>query len=337
MMQKSTIPEIQRANLTSVVLQLLALDIHALYFDFMDKPPEDAIVAAFNQLKLLGAVDNIEKCSLTSLGEQMVKFPLDPRFSKILLSASNYGCLEEVLTIVSLLSVESILLTPPNKREQVQTIRRKFHSAYGDHITLLNIYREYTNVGQNCRSWCHEHYINMRNILQAREVRSQLEEICTRAGMTLTSCGSQMDQVRKCLLSGLFMNVAELHRDKQYITVILLLVCCYKCLNVFFCSLIRDNMLLFIPVRCCMDNNLILCCLQKLYKQQSVTCGCYRQWKVIGCKRLRRIIREHTVSNVPEIVDKLRKKIFNLKIPISSFELVFNIFYFIILHTLSFT
>ncbi|KAH0822356.1 hypothetical protein GEV33_000436 [Tenebrio molitor] len=219
MMQKSTIPEIQRANLTSVALQLLALEIHALYFDFMDKPPEDAIVAGFEQLKLLGAIDNIESKSLTSLGEQMVKFPLDPRFSKILLSAANYGCLEEVLTVVSLLSVESILLSPPNKREQAQSVRQKFFSALGDHITLLNIYREFSNVGQNSRSWCHEHYINMRNILQAREVRTQLEEICRRSGLTVASCGSQMDQVRKCLLTGLFMNVAELHRDRQYITL----------------------------------------------------------------------------------------------------------------------
>ncbi|XP_068904814.1 ATP-dependent RNA helicase DHX33 [Tenebrio molitor] len=219
MMQKSTIPEIQRANLTSVALQLLALEIHALYFDFMDKPPEDAIVAGFEQLKLLGAIDHIESKSLTSLGEQMVKFPLDPRFSKILLSAANYGCLEEVLTVVSLLSVESILLSPPNKREQAQSVRQKFFSALGDHITLLNIYREFSNVGQNSRSWCHEHYINMRNILQAREVRTQLEEICRRSGLTVASCGSQMDQVRKCLLTGLFMNVAELHRDRQYITL----------------------------------------------------------------------------------------------------------------------
>jgi ATP-dependent RNA helicase DHX33 len=185
----------------------------------MDKPPEDAIVAGFEQLKLLGAIDHIESKSLTSLGEQMVKFPLDPRFSKILLSAANYGCLEEVLTVVSLLSVESILLSPPNKREQAQSVRQKFFSALGDHITLLNIYREFSNVGQNSRSWCHEHYINMRNILQAREVRTQLEEICRRSGLTVASCGSQMDQVRKCLLTGLFMNVAELHRDRQYITV----------------------------------------------------------------------------------------------------------------------
>lgn len=40
-MLKSTIPEIQRCNLASVVLQLLAINVNALTFDFMDKPPKE--------------------------------------------------------------------------------------------------------------------------------------------------------------------------------------------------------------------------------------------------------------------------------------------------------
>lgn len=219
MMQKTSIPEIQRANLATVALQLLALDIHALHFDFMDKPPDDVILAAFDQLKALGAIDNVEDTNLTELGTRMVKFPLDPRFSKILLSASSFGCLEEILTIVSLMSSESILITPPTKREHAATVRQKFHSPLGDHITLLNIFREFANVGQNVRSWCHENFLHMRNLLQAREIRAQLEEICRKQGFSISSCGSQMNQIRKCLLTGLFMNIAELQRDKQYITV----------------------------------------------------------------------------------------------------------------------
>jgi len=40
-MLKNSIPEIQRCNLTSVVLQLLALDIDTLTFNFMDMPPKE--------------------------------------------------------------------------------------------------------------------------------------------------------------------------------------------------------------------------------------------------------------------------------------------------------
>lgn len=220
LMQKSTVPEIQRANLNSVVLQLLVLGIDARTFDFMSKPPKDAVNEAFEQLKLLGAIEHIQSTTLTSLGKKMGQFPLDPRFSKVLLAAHAYSCLEEAMTIVALLSCESILLTPPSKREQAEMVRQKFRSAYGDHITLLNIYREYSNLGQNnVRAWCLEHFINTRNILYAKEIRNQLDQICKRCGLTPSSCGSQMDQVRKCLLAGLFANVAELHKDKQYITV----------------------------------------------------------------------------------------------------------------------
>lgn len=222
LMKKSTVPEIQRTNLNNVVLQLLALGIHALNFDFLDKPPMEAVVAAFENLKQLGAIEdqNGSDVNLTPLGRKMAKFPLDPRFSKILLSAQQYGCLEEALTVVALLSSESILICPCNRREQVQNIHQKFCSGLGDHVTLLNVYREFNNVGQNNkRSWCHENFINMRNILHAREIRNQLEEICKKCDLTVSSCGSQMDQLRKCLLTGLFMNVAELHRDRQYVTV----------------------------------------------------------------------------------------------------------------------
>ncbi|XP_060517073.1 ATP-dependent RNA helicase DHX33 [Cylas formicarius] len=220
LMKPTSIPEIQRANLNSVALQLLALDIHMLHFDFLDKPPKDSIQAAFEQLKLLGAIEDIDSIALTSLGKKMARFPLDPKFSKILLSAEQYGCLQEALTVIALLSSESILTTPRSKRDQAESVRQKFRSGYGDHITLLNIYREFDTIGQKKkRNWCHEHFINFRNILYVQDVRSQLEEICKNFDLHISSCGSQIDQLRKCLLTGLFMNVAELQRDRQYVTL----------------------------------------------------------------------------------------------------------------------
>lgn len=218
-MKKSSVPEIQRCNLSSVALQLLALGIHMVYFDFLDKPPRESVVAAFEQLKALGAIESLEAKQLTSLGKRMVKFPLEPRFSKIILNAPSFGCLEEVLTIVALLSGESIFVNPALKKEQVQQVRSRFNSGYGDHITLLNIYREFSLVGQqNRHSWCFEHFLSLRNLSYAKEVRSQLADICSKLNLNVSSCGGNMEQVRKCLLSGLFTNVAVL-RDKHYVTL----------------------------------------------------------------------------------------------------------------------
>ncbi|XP_028131379.1 ATP-dependent RNA helicase DHX33 [Diabrotica virgifera virgifera] len=221
LMRKTTIPEIQRANLGTVALQLLALGIHANKFDFMDAPPKEAITAAFEQLKLLGAVEDVDSIQLTLLGKKMARFPLDPRFSKILFAAQQYSCLQEALTIVSLLSAESILINPVSKQTEAQNVRQKFCSSYGDLITLLNIYRDFDSVGQsNKRSWCRDHFINLRNITHAREIRAQLEDLCKKCDLGLSSsCGSDLDKLRKCLTAGLFMNAAELVRDHQYVTL----------------------------------------------------------------------------------------------------------------------
>ncbi|NXP42296.1 DHX33 helicase, partial [Leiothrix lutea] len=143
-----TTPEIQRCNLASVVLQLLALKIpNVLTFDFMSKPSPDAIQAAIDQLDLLGAVTQKEgQVVLTALGKKMAAFPLDPKFSKAILLSPKFHCAEEILTIVSLLSVDSVLHNPPAQRDEVQAVRKKFISSEGDHLTLLNVYRAYKNV-----------------------------------------------------------------------------------------------------------------------------------------------------------------------------------------------
>ncbi|MEE6469895.1 hypothetical protein FKM82_008809 [Ascaphus truei] len=148
-LEKMTVPEIQRCNLVSVMLQLLVLRVpNVLTFDFMSKPSPDSIRAAIQQLDLLGAVERKEdQIILTPLGRKMAAFPLEPKFSKTILLSPKFHCTEEILTIVSLLSVDSVLHNPPAKRDEVQAVRKKFISSEGDHITLLNIYRAFKNLG----------------------------------------------------------------------------------------------------------------------------------------------------------------------------------------------
>lgn len=57
-LQTTTTPEIQRCNLSSVILQLMALGItDVANFDFLDAPFTEAIHNAVEQLRLLGALD----------------------------------------------------------------------------------------------------------------------------------------------------------------------------------------------------------------------------------------------------------------------------------------
>lgn len=63
-----------------------------------------------------------------------------------ILLSPKFHCTEEILTIVSLLSVDSVLYSPPARRDEVQSVRKKFISSEGDHLTLLSVYRAFKNV-----------------------------------------------------------------------------------------------------------------------------------------------------------------------------------------------
>ncbi|XP_054284803.1 ATP-dependent RNA helicase DHX33 [Macrosteles quadrilineatus] len=215
MMMKNTTPEIQRCNLSSVVLQLTAINIDPLTFDFLDRPPTELIKEALHHLGQLGAVENDR---LTTLGRKMAQFPLDPAFSRVLLAANDFKCLDEMLSLVSVLSSECVFVTSPAKKEEAKAARIKFLSPEGDHITLLNIFRCYRNI-RDQKKWCFDNFLNARNLEYAAEVRTQLVALCERAGFPHSSCGQNLDTVRKCLIAGLFNNIAELQRDKHYITI----------------------------------------------------------------------------------------------------------------------
>ncbi|NWR79890.1 DHX33 helicase, partial [Centropus unirufus] len=216
---KMTIPEIQRCNLASVMLQLLALRIpNVLTFDFMSKPSPDAIKAAIEQLDLLGAVERREgQLVLTPLGRKMAAFPLEPKFSKAILVSPKFHCTEEILTIVSLFSVDSVLYNPPSRRDEVQSVRRKFISSEGDHLTLLNLYRAFRKVNGN-KTWCRENFVNGRNMMLVSDIRAQLRDICVKLSMPIESSRSDTGNIRRCLAHSLFTNAAELQLDGTYRT-----------------------------------------------------------------------------------------------------------------------
>lgn len=77
-----------------------------------------AIVKSLEQLLLLGALTDDYKLS-NPVGVQMARLPLDPMYSKALILASEFKCLEEMLIVVSMLSVESIFYFPREKLEEV--------------------------------------------------------------------------------------------------------------------------------------------------------------------------------------------------------------------------
>ena len=65
---------------------------------------------AMEQLHSLSALD--DEGLLTRLGRRMAEFPLEPQLSKMLIQSVHLGCSEEILTVVSVLSVQNIFYRP---------------------------------------------------------------------------------------------------------------------------------------------------------------------------------------------------------------------------------
>ncbi|KAF2302787.1 hypothetical protein GH714_008377 [Hevea brasiliensis] len=214
-MLPSPVPEIQRTNLGNVVLLLKSLKIdNLLDFDFMDPPPQDNILNSMYQLWVLGALNNVG--GLTDLGWKMVEFPLDPPLAKMLLMGEQLGCINEVLTIVSMLSVPSVFFRPKDRAEESDAAREKFFVPESDHLTLLNVYLQWKEH-QYRGDWCNDHFLHVKGLRKAREVRSQLLDILKTLKIPLTSCGHDWDVIRKAICSAYFHNAARLKGVGEYV------------------------------------------------------------------------------------------------------------------------
>lgn len=212
-----TIPEIQRTNLSNTVLMLKSLGVKDLLdFDFMDPPPQDTITTSMFDLWALGALDNLGE--LTALGRKMSAFPMDPSLAKLLITAEEYGCSEEMITIVSMLSVPNVFYRPKERQEEADTQREKFWVHESDHLTYLQVYSAWKAHGYS-DGWCIRHFLHPKSLRRAKEIRDQLLDIMKMQKMNMVSCGMDWDIIRKCICAGYYHQAARYKGSGEYINL----------------------------------------------------------------------------------------------------------------------
>ena len=215
----NTVPEVQRTNLSNVVLQLKSLGINdLLHFDFMDPPPAETLIRALEQLYALGGLN--DKGELTRLGRRMAEFPTDPQLSKMLISSERYECTEECLSICAMLDVgSSVFMRAKDKKVHVDAAHKTFcRSGMGDHIKLLTCYQQWVDSGHST-NWCREHFVQLKSMRRARDIRDQLEKLCDRVEVDRKSCGGNPEIVCKAITAGFFYHTAKLQRNGAYRTI----------------------------------------------------------------------------------------------------------------------
>jgi pre-mRNA-splicing factor ATP-dependent RNA helicase DHX16 len=218
-LDENPVPEIQRTNLGNVVLMLKSLGINDLLnFDFMDKPPAETLIRALEQLYALGSLN--DHGELTKLGRRMAEFPLDPQMSKAVIQSERYGCTEQILTVMSMLSIgASVFYRPKEKAIHADNARLNFaRGGDGDHISLLRVYEQWAETNFSTQ-WCYENFVQVRSLKKAQDIREQLDGLCERVEVEKSSNSQDMEIVRKAICTGFFYHTSKLDKTGYYKTV----------------------------------------------------------------------------------------------------------------------
>ncbi|VCU39686.1 Bgt-1577 [Blumeria graminis f. sp. tritici] len=229
-----TVPEIQRSNLASMILQLKALGIdNVARFSFITPPPSELIIRGLELLYSLGALDEYAKLT-RPVGVRMAEIALEPMMARTILSAPSFKCLSEILTIAAITGVDgSIWSYHEGEKKNAEISRRKFAVEEGDHIMLLNIYQAFITRGKKGAKFCRENFLNFETLLGAVSVRAQLKRYVERFGLMIDEDHSSRsihmistdkepgicERIQRCLTTGFFAHAAKMLPDGTFRTV----------------------------------------------------------------------------------------------------------------------
>lgn len=176
-----TDPEIRRANLASVILQMAALrlgDIEA--FPWIDAPDLRHVREGYRLLQSLGALDEAQR--ITAQGRALARLPLDPRMARIALAARGGAAEDAGYVLAAALSVQDPHEVPAESRDAARGIHAQWRDKRSDFLTLLNLWDRWQAEGQDGgqsrqRRWCRQHYLSWQRMREWAQVTAQLRDL----------------------------------------------------------------------------------------------------------------------------------------------------------------
>lgn len=172
-------PEIRRVPLEQLCLSVRAMGTKDVA-DFLARaptPPEaTAVEGAITMLRRMGALDGDE---LTALGQQLAMIPADLRCGKLMVYGAIFGCLDDCVTIASILSTKSPFVSPQEKRDQAKEAKMRFARGDGDLLTDLRAFQQWDEMMQDrlpqkqIRSFCEESFLSYQTMSDISSTRTQ--------------------------------------------------------------------------------------------------------------------------------------------------------------------
>ena len=207
-------PEIQRSDLAEVVLLLHSLGIRrAAEFDWLDRPDPQAVDRAEQLLQTLGALKAQAPASsgsgtltgpafpaatvggrgpkhrvrldsdLTDVGRQMLRLPMHPRYSRMLLEAAKFDCVPAAALCAALVSGRDLLMRLSRDDQHIREARELFEASQeSDFYTLLRAW-QFAKKNQFAVEPCRRYGIHAQTARQVEQTFQQLLQIARQQGL----------------------------------------------------------------------------------------------------------------------------------------------------------
>jgi ATP-dependent helicase HrpA len=213
--------EILRTSLASLILRMESQHLGKLEdFPFIEFPTEGAIRSGQRLLVELGALNENQK--ITKLGQQLARFPLDPRLARIILAANELKCLATCLPIIAALASRDPRDTPEEFRTLANEKHKKWISKNSEFASFALIWRDWLPIRKLSQSkqrvWCKTNFLSWIRMREWSDTMIQLERTCKGLSLIILPDRSlENNELEQALLCGFLGNIAQLNEHGEYL------------------------------------------------------------------------------------------------------------------------
>ena len=187
LMLEQQVPEMLRLSLQDPMLRIKVWDLGSIEETLsaaIDPPTRKNILRAIEKLKDAGALSKTE--TLTSLGRQIARLPLEVSLAKLAIFGVIFKCLDPILAIISLLTSKSPFLPiPASSQGSPPDARHIFKRGDSDLLSALSAYESWKKAKSNrvLQDFCRKNHISDQTMGQVEEQKVQLLVYLVDAGL----------------------------------------------------------------------------------------------------------------------------------------------------------
>ncbi|MDF1859507.1 MAG: ATP-dependent RNA helicase [Verrucomicrobiales bacterium] len=137
----------------------------------------NAVAVEFRKDSPIGHEKSGLNAELTPIGRQMLRLPMHPRYSRMLIEASQRGCVPDIALCAALVSGRDLLTRLNREDDKANTVRESFEdSEETDFVTLMSAF-DFAKSNRFRFDPCRSHGINAHVARQVDETCQQILQV----------------------------------------------------------------------------------------------------------------------------------------------------------------